>query len=326
MKKIGQCNLIFLIPVYILITILIICSMFGLIKFEEKSIYSGESSDGNTPYMIMVKFSDGTIKQVGIEEYLIGVVSAEMPPSFESEALKAQAVAARTYIINRQRNKASDHPDADVCTDPSHCKAYITEQEALNKWHESWNNEYKTKIKDAVNSTCGMIITYENEPITAVFHSTSSGKTENSGEVWQSQAPYLKSVKSEGEELSPRYKSTVEISRSEFINKIKNINKLASFPEENISITDYTYTEGGSVKSLYIGGVEFKGTEIRSLFGLRSANFRIILKDNVIFDVTGNGHGVGMSQYGANFAAASGYTYKDIISKYYSGTQIEKLY
>lgn len=320
-------NSIYFLPLYILLFIMSVCSLFT-ISFRKESTEFSEIAPSVIPetHEISVKISDGNIKKFNIEDYLKGVVSAEMPPGFHPEALKAQGVAARTYIINRQKNRSPDHPEADVCTDPAHCKAYITEKEAMEKWSEKWNDEYKNKIYNAVDSTAGEIITYENEPITAVFHSTSSGKTENSGEVWQNQVPYLKSVESEGEELSPRYKSSVEITTEDFIAKIKEMNSSATFENNVVKISNYEFTEGGSVKSVCIGGVNFKGTEIRSKFSLRSANFRIIVGDRITFDVTGNGHGVGMSQYGANYAAASGMNYKDILKKYYCDTSIEKIY
>lgn len=267
----------------------------------------------------------GEIRKLELEEYLVGVLPAEMPPSFELEALKAQAVAARTYILSRENSVSDTHKDAVVCTDSTHCKAYMTEDEADKKWGIEWDKTYKNKIKRAIYETKGEIVTYNDEPISAVFHSTSGGKTENSEDVWQNALPYLRSVKSEGEEASPRFTSQVTVSYNDFKDKIKKLNDNAFFSENTSEwIGKSEYNVSGSVKTIVIGGVSFKGTEIRSAFGLRSANFKITVSDNIVFDVTGNGHGVGMSQYGANYAAQNGYTYDKILKKYYQGVEIDK--
>lgn len=267
------------------------------------------------------------VEKINIEDYLVGVLPAEMPPSFNLEALKAQAVAARTFILNREGAVDEKHKDATVCTDPAHCKAYMSDDEADEKWGIEWEKNYKNKIKRAISETRGQILTYDNEPISAVFHSTSSGKTENSEDVWQNALPYLRSVESEGEDKSPRFKSIKEVSIEEFKQKIKALNKDVTFGNDKQSwIGNVIYNESGSVKTITIAGKEFKGTDIRTQFGLRSANFKISIDDKVTFNVTGNGHGVGMSQYGANHAAENGYTYDQILKKYYSGVEISNMY
>ncbi len=287
---------------------------------------------GDASKVISVYFSqEDAVRQVNLEEYLIGVVAGEMPASFEREALKAQAVAARTYIINREKanNKESLelHKGAVICTDSTHCKAYISTEQTKVNWKEQWEENY-AKIKSCVEETAGMIITYNNEPISAVFHSTSSGRTENAEDVWGGTVPYLKSVISEGEELSPRYSSTVEVPFSEFQEKLRQQHSDISFHSEPANwIEGIERAESGSVKTIRICGKVMKGTEIRQLFGLRSTNFTLGMKDGlIIFQVTGNGHGVGMSQYGANYAAAQGASYEEIIRKYYQGVSLEKKY
>ena len=230
--------------------------------------------------------TDGNVLTEKLEDYLVGVVAAEMPPSFEKEALKAQAVAARTYILNKKGKTNDKHPEADVCKNSAHCKAYVSDDEAYNRWGESWKNEYHSKIKSAVNDTLGEIVTYQDEPIIAVFHSTSTGRTENSEDVWQSETPYLKSVESPGEELSPRYKSKVEIEKDEFKRKITSLDSSAEFNNNYSSwVGNYEYTQGGSVKKVIIGGCSFSGTQIRNAFSLRSANFNIVISDKVVFCV-----------------------------------------
>lgn len=327
-KEIAKILKFLIIPLINLCMIIVVSIAFAKPINEKMNQKTDEIKNDENERMISVFFHNSNeIKEISIEEYLMGVVPAEMPPSFEKEALKAQAVAARTFIINREKSALEEHKGASVCTDYNHCKAYVTEEEAVNKWGTEWNDIYKEKIKSAVYDTKGEIVTYENEPISAVFHSTSSGKTENSEDVWQTALPYLRSVVSEGENQSPRYTSSVVLSYDEFKNIISASDSEAVFTKNTENwIGKITYNESGSVKTIEIGGREFKGTDIRSMFSLRSANFVITVNDNIVFSVTGNGHGVGMSQYGANYAAQNGYTYDKILKKYYRGTEIEKLY
>lgn len=327
-NKLAKNIFLFVIPIVNFCLIISVSAMLSREFYIEKEKKDNSKEVTKNEKMITVYFhNEGEIKEVPMEEYLMGVVPAEMPLSFHEEALKAQAIAARTYIINREKSESSDHKGASVCTDFNHCKAYITEEEAKEKWGDDWNNTYKEKIKKAVYDTKGMVITYDDEPISAVFHSTSSGKTENSEDVWQTKLPYLRSVESEGEENSPRYTSSVSFSFDEFKNIVKTKNKEASFGTNPKNWMDnITYNESGSVKTIRIGGIEFKGTEVRNMFSLRSTNFDISVNDNITFNVTGNGHGVGMSQYGANYAANNGYNYEKILKKYYQGVEISKIY
>lgn len=263
------------------------------------------------------------VEKMPLEEYLYGVVSAEMPAEFESEALKAQAVAARSYAIYRTKNQSADHPRAEVCTDYTHCKAYKTKEAAQTQWGDM-AQLYTKKIEDAVNSTKSEIITYKGEVALAVFHSQSGGgRTESSADVWGGEVPYLVSVESHGEENAPNFYSSATVPFNEFRKKIiaENPNaKINSAEDIGESIT----SEGGSVKSIIIGGESFKGKDIRTMFSLRSSCFRISAdNENVRFEVTGYGHGVGMSQYGANTMAKEGFTYKEILAHYYSGTEID---
>lgn len=253
-----------------------------------------------------------------LEDYLIGVVSAEMPAAFETEALKAQAVAARTYTFYKAAS--SDH-EADVCTDPSHCQAYYTPEKMQENWGDGYK-QYYTKIQSAVHSTHGEILTYNDEPIMAVFHSMGGGKTENAHDVWGQSVPYLVSVESPGEDSAVNYHSTLSVPFNEFKSIINS-----AFPNATINsfldISEPVLTEGGHVKSIIIGSVTVPGTTLRTLFNLRSTKFTLSFdSDNVIFSVTGYGHGVGMSQYGANAMAKEGKGYREILSHYYKGATI----
>lgn len=292
--------------------ILIIFTVIFIPFFIILNAFPPQSTDTQKIKVLFEK--ENVIKTMSLDEYITGVVCAEMPASFEYEALKAQAVSARTYTVKKLQGSTS-HNNADICTSPLHCQAYVDKENAFIKWGNDAKKNYK-KIKDAVYETSGEIITYNGDVINAVFHASNGGKTENSHDVWQSEVPYLKSVKSFGEELAKNYKSSKTVSIDEFKNKLK----ITIF--DNHAIKTHL-TDGGSVKEIIIGNKKFKGTEIRKLFDLKSANFDITFdKDTVIFDVTGHGHGVGMSQYGANGMAKMGKTYKEILENFYTGTDI----
>lgn len=258
------------------------------------------------------------IIEMKTEDYIAGVVSAEMPADFHPEALKAQAVAARTYLS--EKGACQKYEGADICTDSSHCQAYKSVETLKQQWGDDFARYYN-KICTAVYDTKGEILLYDGEPISAVFHSTSSGRTQNSSDVWGNSVPYLVSVESPLDKLSPRYASSVTISLEDFKAKIKNADSNADF--DNYLISDIHHTSGGMVESANIGGVLFSGTEIRNIFALNSASFNLdIIGDDVVFDVRGYGHGVGMSQYGANYMAESGSDYQSILKKYYTGAYI----
>lgn len=268
---------------------------------------------------VYIPASDSVI-ETDVQAYLTGVVAAEMPAEFEPEALKAQATAARTYLISHINSGRDDaHKGADICTDSTHCQAWISEEGfKANRSGALWD-----KVLNAVKATEGEIITYKGKPISAVFFSTSSGRTEDAENVWGKEVPYLKSVKSEGDEKAPHYKSEVTIGIDEF-------KKTAEENIENVSwdadlFGDISRTRSGGIKTIKIGGVIIQGTQLRSLYKLRSTNAEISAADgSVKFAVTGYGHNVGMSQYGANYMAERGKSYEDILKHYYSGVKIEK--
>lgn len=270
---------------------------------------------------ISVYFKEsGKIKNVSLEEYLVGVVGGEMPAEFESEALKAQAVAARSYILYKAEKQNADHPNAAVCTDSTHCKAY-KDIETLKKLWGDKADKYEKKIKNAVNSTRGEVLTYDGNYCMTVFHSQAGGgRTENSADVWGGNVSYLVSVESHGEEKAPNFNSTAEIPFSEFREKI---NEMGADVKTASDIGKSVRSDGGGVQTIIIGKKEFKGGEIRSAFSLRSTCFTINANDETVtFNVSGYGHGVGMSQYGANQMAKEGKGYKEILSHYYTDTKL----
>lgn len=253
-----------------------------------------------------------------IDDYITGVVAAEMPAEFEMEALKAQSVAARTYLIKKE--KCDKYTICDICTDSSHCQAYKSKEELKKQWGSKFS-KYYSKISKAVNETKGQIITYDNQPISAVFHSTSSGRTENSEDVWSSALPYLRSTESEEDVYSPKFLSEKSITRGEFVDIVLAEDSSVNFDSQATGAV--THTEGGSIDTIVIGDKIFKGTKVREMFDLNSSNFEISENgDNITFTVYGYGHGVGMSQYGADFLAKNGYNYIDIIHKYYHNVDI----
>ena len=268
----------------------------------------------------------GEVEQVNLEEYLCNVVSAEMPATFEQEALKAQAIVARTYTIYKILNKK--HDNADICDDSTCCQAWISKDDRLAKWEENQRESNWQKICSAVNETSGKIITYENKPIDAFFHSNSGGITEVPVNVWGGTGyPYLQSVETSGENTYTQYASEVTLSQEELINKLKEKYSDISIDftnSEDIKILEYT--ESKRVKTVKFGNHEISGVEARTLFGLKSTNFEISIDgNNIKFSVKGYGHGVGMSQTGADSMAKNGSRAEEIIKHFYTGVEITEV-
>lgn len=275
---------------------------------------------------VTLTIQDGdTTEQMTLERYLTGVVRGEMPASFEMEALRAQAAAERSYVYYQLAAGRKDaHPDADFCTDHTCCSAYLSETAAREKWggdFAPWN----TRVEQAVSDTDGQVVLYNGRPILAVFHSSSAGRTAAAGDVWSGDLPYLVSVDSpEGEETVPNYYSTVTFTAAEAKEKL-----LVAHPELKLSGTPDRWfgaaAENGSgrVETVSVGGTDIEGTELRRIFGLRSACFTVAAdSESVTFRVTGYGHGVGMSQYGANQLAREGKTWQEILEWYYTGATV----
>jgi len=267
----------------------------------------------------------GVIEEIALDEYLYGVVSAEMPANFEKEALKAQATVARTYTIYQIVNNSSKHENADMCDDFGCCQAWISKDERMAKWDTAEAESNWNKIVEAVNSTKGKIVTYNSQPINAFFHANSGGITESSLNIWGGiDYPYLKSVETAGEEGYTQYASEVVLSHQELLSKIQSKYEDCeiNFEEQNC-IQILEYTSSGRIKTIKLGNKEMAGTEARTLLGLKSTNFTFIITDeNVTFTVIGYGHGVGMSQTGADVLAKSGSNYEEIIKHFYTDVEI----
>ncbi len=257
----------------------------------------------------------GNEREMSLEEYLVGVVMSEVPHTFELEAIKAQAVAARTYAI-RELENGTRHRVGVLCNNPSHCSAYISKDEYISKYGETEYEKAYRIVKRAVNETDGEIITYNGELCCAVYHSSSDGQTENSYNLWGTQTPYLVSVKS-NESLNS---SKVEIKESEMKKILSNYGKIDTGKREPIISCNDT----GRCKSVSIFGITVSGKEARTAFGLKSCDFTLTYNNGIYtFNVKGYGHGIGLSQYGANEMAKSGYAYSEILLHYYTGVNIE---
>ena len=263
--------------------------------------------------------TDGGAVTMDMQEYLVGVVAAEMPASFQEEALKAQAVAARTYAMYCALGQK--HGDAQVCTDYTCCQAWQSDEALRQKWGGDYD-ACSQKIRAAVEATAGQYLSYEGQPVFAAFHSSSAGATEDCGQVWNP-SPYLVSVSSpETAEDVPNFVSTVDCTPLDFRDTLLYAHPEADFTgEESGWIGEVRLDGSGRVASAVLGGVSMKGTELRQLFGLRSTAFCLeYTGESFRFTVTGYGHGVGMSQYGANVMAREGGTYTGILAHYYPGT------
>lgn len=275
--------------------------------FEETSVEEVENNPNLT--YINVYRSDGTVLNIELEEYLVGVVGAEVPASFNIESLKAQAVVARTYTLKTLESGKK-------ITDNSSTQNYKSNEELKNEWGGSYNTYYK-KIKNAVDSTKGMFLTYNGKYIDAVYHSTSNGYTEDAKNVWGNSVPYLASVQSIYDSSNKSYLTTVFINYNDVSSKLNNIVSA----ETNFNIL--SRNSSGRVSEIEINGSTYTGVVFRNLLGLRSTDFEIEkVEGGINITTEGYGHGVGMSQYGANGMANNGYGFKDILLHYYTGVKL----
>ena len=293
----------------------------GELPIDRTVVTPSPSTDSQT--QIRVALTDGSVLTLGLDQYLWRVVAAEMPASFELEALKAQAAAARTYTLSKLGRTVEKHPDADVCTDITCCQAYIDPDQAAANWGDN-GAAYTAKITSAVSETDGMAVLYDGQPNQAVFFSSAAGRTVDAVEVWGNSVPYLTGVDSpEGDEV-PNYHSTVTFTLEEFKSKL-----LAQYPDADLSgdpagwFQNTVPNSAGGVEQVDVGGVTVSGGALRTLLGLRSTSFTVTAdSQGVTFSVTGYGHGVGMSQYGANALARQGKTYDEILKWYYTGVEV----
>ncbi len=266
-----------------------------------------------------IKFTDGEkIEKISAQDYIIGVIAGEISPLSSPEALKAQAVAAYTFALYRKA-KAADH-DYDLTDSPKTDQCYVSPQKAKEKWGEKYD-EYNSLIKSAVKEVYGQKITYNGDIILAAYHAISAGATDSAKDVWGSDIPYLVSVQSMGDKLSKNYVSSVSFTEEELTEKMKT---LSSDTAQGNRFSDISASQNGLVISINYCGKKYKAEEIRKALSLASCHFTLEYKDGTYYFTTlGYGHGVGMSQCGAEYMAKQGLDYKQILTHYYKNCKVE---
>lgn len=271
---------------------------------------------------------ENRIEEIELEDYVYGVLANTMPISFETEALKAQAIVARTYVVSKKINPCTEANGGDIC-DSAHCQVYSSKDDILKKWGEENGERYWEKIKNAVDDKKGMVLTYDSELVMyPLYFAVSAGKTESAEELGMGKIPYLKSVDSPGDEESSKFESSKEITLSDLAYIISNKYPKSGITSSNIrdSISILSRSESGGVIELKVGDSVIKGADFKVLLGLNSTNFDYSIGDNtIIFNCKGYGEGVGMSQWGANVMAKDGKSYDEILKHYYTGINIGNL-
>lgn len=296
-------------------------SVVGKPSKPSKNEEVGELSEFAADSFKVCNFETGEIMTLSAEEYIFGVVAAEMPALYHSEALTAQAVAAWTFAcVRRQENEGKSY---DITTDNTGDQSYISRVAAKEKWGDK-AEEYTAKIEAAVKKALGYMVTYNGKPITAVYHALSSGKTEDAKNVWGREIAYLKPVVSEGDRLSPNYISEQTFTFEKLKECLAEEVELKEDGEELFKII--SESPSGTVTEIEVGGKSMLGARVRSLLDLRSSCFEVKRTDEGwSFTVYGYGHGVGMSQTGADYMAKQGSDFKEILTHYYKGAKVEKL-
>jgi len=298
------------------------------------------SSDEDTVKVFVVPSNE--IQEMPLEEYIKGVVAAEMPASFGIEALKAQAVAARTFALKKMTafggTGCTANPGADVCTDHTHCQAWISQDELRERVGYINYPIYARKIQDAVNSTRGLVTVYQGNLIEACYHAASGGATDNSEEVWSNPLPYLRGVSTEFEAKEPDFRKEFRFTMDDLEKKLDTslkeqkatTYKVAGKDVQVIStermdkpIEILAASKAGRVKEIRIGNKAFSGYTLRTLLGLPSTKMTYrVVGNEILIVTTGYGHGVGMSQYGANVMAEAGKSFEEILKHYYQGIEV----
>lgn len=305
-------------------------SAFGLAPIEKKQ-EAGQTEvrseqvavkDTNGPDIAVYRSNAESVEQMALEDYVIGVVASEMPADYEVEALKAQALAARTFAVAKMKNsdKDGDVPQGALVTDTVAHQVYQSKDELKEKWEDEFDSNWE-KVETAVRATSGEIITYDGEPITASFFSTSNGFTENAEDYWEQEVPYLKSVPSPWDKQSPRFANETVIPIGEFEAALG-----ITLKNDGSIGTIATRTTGGRVETVTFENKTLSGREVREALELDSSDFSWhVSNGHVVIQTKGWGHGVGMSQYGANGMAQEGKTYKEIVQYFYKDVEIESM-
>jgi stage II sporulation protein D len=310
-------------PVAVLSAAAVLFSLLLPIFWVRKTPEAPPVSRTDAQTTLSIRTQNG-VEQSTLAEHLPGVLAGEMPALFEKEALKAQAVAARTFILYRMAHHSDRHPGEDICDDPNCCKAFLSTEDMKGKWGDQFEAYYE-KMQTAVSETDGQYLRYGGAPIQAVFHSSSAGKTLASSDLWND-CPYLLSVDSpETAADVPDYVTQVIVTPEEFQNVCREAYPDMVFPDDPAQwLGTPTLNASGRVETSTVCGTSIPGSQMRTLFSLRSSAYTLeyTAAGTFQFTVTGYGHGVGMSQYGANVYAKNGYGYADILAHYYPGTEL----
>ncbi|GGE28357.1 stage II sporulation protein D [Pullulanibacillus camelliae] len=314
---------IFLFIVLVIPTLIVMpfshSSKTVVVADQQKKAEAAASAKSKDPAVTVSVYrtTEKKVEAPSLRDYLVGVVASEMPAEFNEEALKAQALSARTFIVKRLVNKQKATDQA-VVTDTPDYQVFKDKSELKKIWGKDYNWKLK-KIEEAVDGTAGQIITYNGTPITASFFSTSNGYTENAEDYWENTIPYLKSVKSPWDVDSPKYKDTIKLPVATVEKKLQ-----IKLPTTNGDVgSNIKRTPGHRIASIKIGNKTWTGREIREKLNLRSSDFTMVRNGQTLSITTkGYGHGVGMSQYGANGMANAGKNYQDIVKYYYKGVKI----
>ncbi|MBG9547408.1 stage II sporulation protein D [Bacillus firmus] len=288
------------------------------LKTDAKKETAAEIPQGPAIEVGVYRLAQKKLETVPLEDYIVGVVASEMPAEFEEEALKAQALAARTFIVKQLMNKDSvELPEGALVYDTVTHQVYKNDKELRQQWKQDYKWKIE-KVREAVTETQGQILTFDGSPITASFFSTSNGFTENSEAIWPNSVPYLKSVESKWDLHSPKFNGREVFTVQDFERKLG-----VQLPNDSTIGTVTERTAGQRVAKVDINGKVVSGKDIREKLGLKSTDFTWERKgDNIIINTQGYGHGVGMSQYGANGMAVEGKSYKEIVAHYYKGVEI----
>lgn len=300
------------------------------VKIQENSDVSSNKNKSKITSKSKIKVLNHKTEKVfdiKLVDYVIGVVMSEIPASFHEEAIKAQAVAINTYLIkqidSQQQEKNPDLKGAHISTDPNSFQGYMSDSQAKSFYKDKYN-EYKEKISKCVFEVIDKVITYDDKPIVAAYHSISNGKTETAEVVWGNDLPYLQPVESTLDTQNENYENKLSIPAYHVEEVLKDANKDIFFPQDkSLLFNIQKISTSNSVLEVLVGNVSFSGNQIRNLFDLKSSTFEVTYEDeNFIFTTKGFGHGVGMSQYGANSLADQGNSYEKILKHYYKDVEI----
>ena len=331
MKKVLIYFLVLTLSVFVIPSIVVAASVF--FRFEPQKQAERPELAAQENYSIRIyNHETKMIMEMDFEKYVQGVLYGQMDPASPIEALKAQAVATRSFLLDKMQTFEKEknipqHQGADLCTDGTHCLAWTSDETAQKNWGEKYT-QFSQAVAQAVRETRGEYMKYKDQIVKGYSFAISNGKTEDVEDVWNTKLPYLKSVDSQGDTKADGYTTEVKIENQLFLEALKpKVPEMKNYYDIKAVVGKMVMTKGGSVKNIKLAGRDFKGSEVQAMFGLRSSSFTIRFEENcVVFEVKGYGHGVGLSQAGAKYMAEQGIGYQDILKHYYQGVDLVNLY